>query len=88
MKKSNKTTPTLEFSSHFQALETLRLHSTAYTRRHIDFKSLKPSLACKIFDCMISPILTYNGEVCGSYVYVRFQILGQLPNQKSSFTNL
>ena len=29
---------------------------------------LKPSLACKIFDSMISPILTYNSEVWGAFV--------------------
>ena len=30
------------------------------------FSSFKPSLACKFFDTMISPILTYNSEVWGS----------------------
>ena len=32
-------------------------------RRHTDLNKLNPSLACKIFDSMISPILYYNGEV-------------------------
>ena len=37
-------------------------------RRHKDLNDLKPSLACKIFDSMISTILTYNNEVCGAFV--------------------
>ena len=41
------------------------LHSLFSLRRNTDFKSLKPSLACKMFDSMISPILTYEGEVWG-----------------------
>ena len=42
-------------------------------RRNIDFKSLKPSLACKIFDSMISLILTYNSEVWGTFVKSDFK---------------
>ena len=34
---------------------------------------LKPSLACKIFDSMISPILTYNSEVWGAFVKSDFK---------------
>ena len=30
-----------------------------------DFCKLKPYLACKMFDAMISPILTYNSEIWG-----------------------
>ena len=37
-------------------------------RQHKDLNDLKPSLACKIFDSMISPILTYNNEVWGAFV--------------------
>ena len=43
-------------------------------RRHKDLNDhLKPSLACKIFDSMISPILTYNNEVCGAFVKSDFK---------------
>ena len=38
-----------------------------------DLNSLKPSLACKIFDSMISPILTYNSEVWGAFVKSDFK---------------
>ena len=39
------------------------LHDVFSLRRHTDFSKLKPSLASKIFDTMISPILTDNSEV-------------------------
>ena len=42
-------------------------------RRHTDFNKLKPSLACKSFDSMISPILTYNSEVWGAFAKSDFK---------------
>ena len=39
------------------------VHALFSLRRHIDFGSLKPSLGCKNFDTMISPILTYKSGV-------------------------
>ena len=42
-------------------------------RRHKDLNDLKPSLACQIFDSMISPILTYNNEVWGAFVKSDFK---------------
>ena len=42
--------------------------------RHTDFSKLKPSLASKIFDTMISPILTYrNSEVWSAFVKSDFK---------------
>ena len=43
-------------------------------RRHTDFNKLKPFLACKIFDSMISPILTYNSEVWGDFAKSDFKV--------------
>ena len=37
------------------------------------FSKLKPSLANKIFDTMIPPILTYNSEVWGAFVKSDFK---------------
>ena len=54
------------------------LHALFSLRRNIDFKSLKPSPACKIFDSMNSPTLTYNSKVWGTLAKSGFQILGQL----------
>ena len=58
------------------SLEHLRqkvLHTFFGLRRHTDFNKLKPSLACKIFDTMISPTLTYNSEVWGAFAKSDFK---------------
>ena len=49
------------------------LHTFFGLRRHTDFNKLKPSLACKIFDLMISSILTYNIEVWGVFAKSDFK---------------
>ena len=38
------------------------LHARFSLRRHTNLSKLKAALACKIFNTMVSPILTYNGE--------------------------
>ena len=55
---------TENFTLSLEHLREKAVHALFSLRRHIVFSSLKPSLACKIFDTMISPILTvYNSEV-------------------------
>ena len=55
-------------------LQTIHaLHAFFGLRRHTDFNKLKPSLAFKIFDSMISPILTYNSEVWGAFAKSDFK---------------
>ena len=57
------------------SLEHLRqkaLHALFSLRRHTDLSSFKPSVAWKIFDSMISPILTYS-EVWGALVKSDFK---------------
>ena len=56
------------FTLSLEHLREKAVHALFSLRRHIDFSSLKLSLACKIFDTMISPILTYNNEVWASGV--------------------
>ena len=66
-------------------LEHLRekaVHALFSWRRHIDFSSLKPSLACKIFDKMISPVLTYKSEVLGVFIKSDFQYWDTSPIEK------
>ena len=46
---------------------------------------LKPSLACKIFDSMISPILTYNIEVWGAFVKPDFKSWDSSAIEKTPF---
>ena len=55
------------FTVTLDHLKEKALHALFSLRRHTDFCKLKPSLACKIFDTMISPILTYNSEILGVY---------------------
>ena len=55
------------FTLSLQHLRQKALHAFFGLRRHTDFNKLKPSLACKILDSMISPVLTYNSEVCGAF---------------------
>ena len=49
---------------------------------HVDFSSLKPSLACKIFDTTISPILTYNSVVWGLFIKSDFKYWDTSPIEK------
>ena len=72
-------------------LEHLRqkaLHAFFGLRRHTDFNKLKPSLACKIFDSMISPILSYNSEVWGAFAKSDFKSWDSSAIEKNSFTIL
>ena len=48
------------FKISLDHLKEKALHALFSLRRHTNFSKLKPSLACKIFDTMISPILLYN----------------------------
>ena len=53
------------FKISLDHLKEKALHALFSLRRHTNFSKLKPSLACKIFDAMISPILLYNSEIWG-----------------------
>ena len=57
-----------------------------------DFSRLKPSLACKIFDTMISPMLTYNSKVWGLFIKSDFKYwdtpLHRLKKVSYSFVNV
>ena len=44
---------------------------------------LSPFLANKIFDVVISPILTYNSEVWGAYTKSDLKVLGQFQDRKN-----
>ena len=61
------------FTLSLEHLRQKALHALFGLRRHTDLNGLKPSLACKIFDSMISPILTYNSEVWGAFVKSDFK---------------
>ena len=61
------------FTLSLEHLRQKALHALFSLRRHTGFSKLKPSLANKIFDTMISPILTYNSEVWGAFVKSDFK---------------
>ena len=76
----------ISFTGNFTlSLDHLRqkaLHALFSLRWNTYFKSLKPSLACKIFASMISPILSYNSEVWGSFVKSDFKSWKTLQSKK------
>ena len=60
----------------FQSREHLKekaLHALFSLRGHTNLSKLKAALACKRFDTMISPILTYNSEIWSVYAKPDFK---------------
>ena len=53
------------FSVSREHLKEKALHALFILRRHTNLSKLKPAVACKMFETMISPILTYNSEIWG-----------------------
>ena len=76
------------FTLSLEHLRQKALHALFSLRRHTDLNSLKPSLACKIFDSMISPILTYNSEVWGAFVKSDFKSCDSSAIEKNPFAIL
>ena len=60
------------FSVSLKHLKEKVLHALFSLRRHTK-STLKAALACKIFDTMISPILTYNSEIRGVFAKPDFK---------------
>ena len=77
------------FTMTLDHLKEKALHALFSLRRHTDFCKLKPSLACKSFDTMISPILTYNSEIWGIYTKPEFKAWdsSQIEKHIYSFAN-
>ena len=61
------------FSVSREHLKEIALHALFSLRRHTNLSKLKAALACKIFDTMISPILTYNSEIWVVYAKPDFK---------------
>ena len=60
------------FSVSREHLKEKVLQALFSLRRHTNLIKLKTSLACKIFDTMISTIPTYKREIWGVYAKTRF----------------
>ena len=71
------------FTLSLEHLRQKALHAFFSLRRHTDFNKLKPSIACKIFDSKILPILTYNSEVWGAFVKSDFKSWDLSPIEKT-----
>ena len=71
------------FTLSLDHLRQKALHALFSLRRNTDFKSLKSSFACKIFDSMISPIVTYYSEVWGTFVKSDFKSWDNSPIEKA-----
>ena len=78
------------FTLSLEHLREKAAHALFGLKRHLDFSSLKPFLARKIFDTMISPILTYKSEVWGLFIKSDFNFgtLHQLKKVTYSFVNV
>ena len=57
-----------KFTLALKQLSEKALHALFSIRRRLNIHFLKPQLAIKIFDSIISPILLYNSEVWGAYL--------------------
>ena len=71
-----------------QAIKTLTakgIQTLFSIKKKINFSNLKPKLAIKIFDSIISPILLYNSEVWGGYTCTNkdFHKWNQTPTEKA-----
>ena len=54
-------------------LKEKALHALFSLRRHTNLSKLKAALVRRVFDTMISPILTYNSEIWGVYTKPDFE---------------
>ena len=55
------------FKLALDQLKEKALHALFSLRKHTNISKLSPSLVNKIFDTVISPILSYNSKVWGVY---------------------
>ena len=71
-------------SGTFDKLKEKALHALFSPRKHTNISKLSPVLANKIFDMMISTILTYNSEIWGVYVKPDFKSWDSSQIEKNS----
>ena len=71
------------FSLAQKQLSEKALHAMGSIRRHLNIHHLKPKLAIKIFESIISPILLYNSEIWGAYMKNDFKKWDTSPTEKA-----
>ena len=62
-----KLTPNGKFTVAMKTIANKAIQALFAIKKKVNFFNLKPKLAIKIFDSMISPILQYNSEVWGAF---------------------
>lgn len=77
-----KLSSTGNFSANQKQLKEKAVHAFFNLTRRIGFKKLKPKQANKLFDVLISPILTYGSEVWGAYLKQNFEKWDKSPIEK------
>ena len=78
-----KMNSTGNFTAHQSLSREKALHAFFNVSRIVDFKKLKPHQASKLFDSLISPILTYGSEVWGVYEKQDFEKWDKTPIEKA-----
>ena len=71
------------YNVSLEHLKDKALHALFGLQKHTNFSKLKPSLACKIFAAIISPISSYNSEIWGVYVKHDFKAWDNTPIEKT-----
>ena len=71
------------YNVSLEHLKDKALHALFGLQKHTNFSKLKPSLACKIFAAIISPISSYNSEIWGVYVKHDFKSWDNTPTEKN-----
>ena len=61
------------FSPHLKQIRDKALHAFFKISRKINFRRLKPVIACKLFDTFIPSILTYSSEIWSLYSNPSFE---------------
>ena len=77
-----KMSNTGNFSGHLTQTREKAPHAFYKVTRTVDFKKLKPKQANKLFDSLISPILTYACDVWGVYQKQSFEKWEKSPTEK------
>ena len=71
------------FSLALDKLKEKALHALFSLRKHTHISNRSPFLASKLFDAMISPVLTYNSEIWGVYTKPDFKSWDSSQSEKA-----
>ena len=75
-------TPSGNFNTAKEQLREKGMHALFGIHKYTNINKLPSQLASKIFDTMISPVLTYNSEVWGAYLKSDFDHWDKSPIEK------